>query len=64
MSGASVYYDQESDITWKMVDAGVDRLCELLEAGTGTAYVVSEVYQAMLDAKKGSSVPLERSVEK
>jgi hypothetical protein len=37
----------EIEITPQMVEAGVERLCELLQAGTGSAFVVSEVYQAM-----------------
>lgn len=38
---------RELVITSEMVKAGVERLCELLEAGVGSAYVVSDVYQAM-----------------
>jgi len=37
----------ETEITPEMIEAGVSRLAELLEAGTGSAYVVSEVFQAM-----------------
>lgn len=58
MSGAPAdnpdLYDEETGITWKMVDAGVDRLRDLLEAGTGSAYVVSEVYLAMCQARSAA----------
>ncbi len=37
----------EIEITPLMIDVGVNRLCELLEAGTGSVYVVSEVFRAM-----------------
>lgn len=37
----------EVEITPQMVAAGAARLCELLQAGTGSEYVVSEVYLAM-----------------
>ena len=39
-------------ITPQMIDAGVERLSELLQAGTGSAYVVSEVFGAMDLARK------------
>jgi hypothetical protein len=47
----------EIDITPSMAEVGRNRLWELLEAGTGSTYVVSEVYLAMeLDRlKKGES---------
>ena len=41
------------EITPAMIEAGTDRLVELLEAGTGSAYVVSEVFQAMWKARVG-----------
>jgi len=46
----------EIEITRQMIEAGIERLCELLEAGTGSAYVVSEVFQAMMDARAKDSV--------
>lgn len=42
---------QEPTITRQMLEAGADRLCALLEAGTGTEYVVSQVYLAMEGAR-------------
>jgi hypothetical protein len=55
------------EITSAMIDAGVTRLSELLEAGTGSAYVVSEVFLAMdsarsLDSRLLDSLP-PRSLE-
>lgn len=41
----------ELEISPEMIEAGVDRLDELLEAGTSSAYVVSEVYRAMDSAR-------------
>src|SRR5207253_613849 len=38
-------------ITTLMIEAGKNRLCELLEAGTGSAFVVSEAYRAMVQAE-------------
>jgi hypothetical protein len=46
--------DAEIEVTLQMIEAGVDRLCDLLEAGTGSAYVVSEVFQAMWKARVGT----------
>lgn len=43
---------EEVEITREMVEAGVTRLSDLLEAGTGSAYVVEEVFQAMLKARR------------
>ena len=37
----------EIEITRQMMEAGEFRLGELLQAGTSSAYVVSEVFQAM-----------------
>lgn len=34
-------------ITPAMIEAGVERLGELTEAGTSSAYVVEEIYRAM-----------------
>ena len=45
----------EIEITTQMIKAGVERLCELLEAGTGSAYVVSEVYWAMDSVRSSDS---------
>jgi hypothetical protein len=46
----------ETEPTAEMIRAGVDRLADLLEAGTGSAYVVSEVYLAMQKAKASSQL--------
>ncbi len=37
-------------LTPAKIEAGVERMGDLLEAGTGSAYVVEEVYQAMVAA--------------
>ncbi len=39
--------NKDAVITPEMVGAGVERLLELLEAGTSSAYVVEEVFRAM-----------------
>ena len=36
------------EITPQMIEAGVIQLGEQLQAGTGSAYVVSEVFRAMM----------------
>jgi hypothetical protein len=38
----------EVEITPEMIEAEVERLAQLLEADTGSAYVVSKVYLAMV----------------
>ena len=40
--------DQQIEVKDQMVEAGVERLNDLLSAGVGSAYVVSEVFQAMI----------------
>jgi hypothetical protein len=47
----------EATITPAMIRAGMDRLAELLEAGTGSAYVVSEVFLAMERARAALASP-------
>ncbi len=51
---ANISDEKEIEITDQMIQAGKNQLCELLEAGTGSAFVVSEVYRAMVRAKAGS----------
>jgi hypothetical protein len=40
--------------TPRMLEAGIERLFQLLDAGTGSAYVVSEVYGVMREAQSSS----------
>lgn len=54
--------DLETEITPQMIEAGVIRLGELLQAGTGSAYTVLEVFLAMrvaaeLEPKEGQLSP-------
>lgn len=42
----------EIEVTAQMVEAGVGRLCQLLEAGTGSAYVADQVYREMEQARR------------
>lgn len=45
------------EATPAMIRAGVARLSDLLEAGTGSAYVVSEVWAAMERARVAQASP-------
>lgn len=42
----------DAGITPAMLAAGVERLSELLEAGTSSRFVVSEIFQAMVAARE------------
>ena len=44
-------------ITPQMIEAGVDRFRELLEAGTSSAYLVEAVVAAALDASRLGTEP-------
>ena len=44
-------------VTPEMERVGTDRLCDLLQAGTSSAYVASEVYRAMEAARAAEANP-------
>jgi hypothetical protein len=44
---AGVTGEEKIEVTARMIEAGVDRLGDLLEASSGSAYVVEQVFLSM-----------------